>query len=676
MLTIQALHDFYFAMIKRLPPNDRLSSKDLTKLFRDTDESSGSRKASEDKVYRQLKAAFQELQMKDIEIDYSNNPFNMIIENNVKFAVKIIKDTNDHFRSVISKEYSEVAKIIPPIKRKDDLSSEDSLNAEEIFKINALKCVDEWIMGINGEMYRASLRMLALQYKCYHDMKLFNDHIYKTFMEVQNDINTHYMNEIKSVDRLCKYLQMAVEDGRKIPETLILKHDTFVIDPNLLQFAPPEPPSDTGMVDEIVDDLEFKVGQLARLRSQFKIVAPKGIALQQAFIYLLQDFIFFGKESCEGPLVPECWKRIDPEQVPKLVFLLFGETAYVDWRDFLIYCLNLRFPTVYELLDLRKQFRCNDPDSTELISRDDFLKEELWFEKDFDPEDPYAQLRQALVKHFLFELYETSENMINYSAFLLAFCKNIDPIEGFTTALSMAVGKKTCFMLDECGEVVCNLIKLKQYKDECLACAKKCTELFLDVLIAKVVNICEGTTVIELAYTETPEAEDKKLKNKSKKTLRKNESQSARLPKQRDKSFTSKSKIQSATDVKATYICRPCEEEPVAAEEKLVEKEEVEEEHKSEVVEDPNLAYAISQDVIWNVLKICLPWHFELLPEEKVTPYVEQVQQVMKRLEVNTDNGDIFVCLFVADPQVCKILHKVNKFTALNLGEQVLKVSM
>lgn len=662
-------------MIKRLPPNDRLTSKDLTKIFRETDDTSGSRKGSEDKVYRQLKIAFQDLQMKNIEIDYSNNPFNLIIENNVKFAVKTVKEINDHYRSVISKEYSEIAKIVPPIKRKDDLSSEDSVNVEELFKINALKCIDEWIMGINGEMYRASLRMLAVQYKCYRDMKLFNDHIYKTFMEVQNDINTYYMNEIKSVDRLCKYVQMAVEDGRKIPETLILEHDTFVIDPNLLQFAPPEPPADTGPIEEIVDDFEFKVGQLARLRSQFKIVAPKGIALQQAFIYLLQDFIFFGKESCEGPLVPEYWKRMDPEQVPKLVFLLFGETAYVDWRDFLIYCLNLRYPTVDELLNVRKQFRCIDLDSTELISRDDFLKEELWFEKDFDPEDRYAQLRRILIKHFLFELYETSENMINYSAFLLAFCKNIDPIEGFTTALSMAVGKKTCFTLDECEEVVCNLIKLKQYKDECLACARKCTDQFLDAVIVKVVDTCEGTTVIDLPYTE-PELDDKKGKKKSNKMLKKNESQSARLPKTKERSFTSKSKFQSATDVKMTYICKPCEEEPVAAEEKPIEKEEVEEEHKSEVFEDPNLAYTVSQSVIWNVLKICLPWHFDLLPDQKITPYVERVQEVIKRLEVNTDNGDIFVCLFVADPQVCKLLHKVNKFAALNLGEQVRKVSL
>lgn len=659
-----------------MPPNDRLSSKDLIKLFKESDETSGSKKGGEDKVYRQLKAAFQELQLKNIEIDFCNNPFNLVIENNVKFAVKFIKDTNDSYRSLISREYSELAKIVIPVKKKEENSSEESISAEEIFKENALKCIDEWITGINGEMFRATLRVLALQYKCYHDMKLFNDHIYKTFMVIQNDINSYYINEIKSVDRLCKYLKMVVEDGRMVPESLVLEHDTFVIDPNLLQYAPPEPPLDTGEIFEVASELEFKIGQLARLREQLKIVAPDGIALQQSFIYILQDFIFFGKESCEGPLFPEVWCRVDPEQIPKLVFLLFGETAYIDWRDFLLYCLNLRFPTVEELLELRRYFRCCDLESTEILSRDDFLDQEYWFDSEFDVEDRYSMLRKVLVKNFIFELYEVSEDMMNYSAFLLAFCKSLNPIEGFATALSMAVGKKTCFVFDECEEVVCKLVKEKKYKDECLACANKCTLRFLDRLITNVINTCEGVSITELQYVEPLPDEKKGKKVKGAAVLKgkkMDSSQSARMSKSQ-KSFISGSKItQSDTNVKSTFICRPCEED-TDVEEKPAEKENVEEEQRTEAQADPELVYAVSQTVIWNVLKICLPWHFVLLPEERVTPYVDQVSAVMKRLEVDTDNGDIYVCKFVIDPNICKILHRVKKFTALNLNEEVHKV--
>ncbi|CAH0589189.1 unnamed protein product [Chrysodeixis includens] len=675
ILTFQAFHDFYFSMIRNLPQQERLTSKELTKIFRESEETSGSRKGGgEDKVYRQLRNNFQDLQLKNIEIDFSNNPFNSIIENNVKSALKIIKETNDNFRSLIAKEYSEIARLQPPVKKKDDSASEESINVEEVFKQNALKCIDEWTVGINGEMFRANLRMLALQYKCYRDMKLFSDHINKTFVEVQNDIDNYYANEIKSVDRLCKYLQMAVENGRRIPETLVLEHDTFVIDPNLLQFSPIEPPHESGTISELVEPMEFKISQLASLRSQFKIVAPHGITLQQAFIYLLQDFIFFGRESCAGSLFPEAWVNIDPDQVPKLVYLLFGDTVYVDWRDFLIYCLNLRFPTVEELLEQRRRFRCNDLASTELIQRDDFMDEELWFENEFDPDDKHLQLRKHLVKHFLFELFEVEEDMMNYSAFLLAFCKDVDPIKGFVNALSMAIGKQTCYAPEDCEEVVCKLIKLKKYKDACLACAHKCTKEFLDTVLTQVVNICEGTTITELLYVPPPE--DKKGKKgkggKGQGSKKVEATQSARLPKVQ-KSVTDKNKAaHSDTNIK-TFICPPCEDK-TEVEEKPAEKPEPVVEHKEETIEDPNLAYAISQAIIWNILKICLPWHFVLVPEYEKTPYVDEVSSVMKRLEVETDNGDIYICRFVIDPTICKILHKVKKFTALNLTEAVHKV--
>ncbi|XP_023937548.2 sperm flagellar protein 2-like [Bicyclus anynana] len=677
ILTYQTLHDFYFAMIKRTPSQDRLSSKELTKILRETDETSGSKKGGEDKVFRQLKNAYLDLQLRNVAIDHTNNPLIAIIENNVKFALKVIKDVNDSYRSLISREYSEIAKILVQTKKKEENINEESSNAEENFKNNALKCIEEWTMGINGEMFRANLRILCLQYKCYRDMKLFNDTIYKAFMDVQNHIDGYYLNEIKSVDRLCKYLQMAVEDGKSIPENLVLEQDTFIIDPNVLHFSASEHERDGKVVKEVASGIEFKVGQLARLRSQFKIVAPTGVILQQAFIFLLQDFLYFSKESCDGSLFPDEWTRMDLEQIPKLVFLLFGDTAYIHWSDFLIYCLNLGFPTVDELLMLRKKFRCHDPDSTELIYREDFIKETLWFEENFDPKDKNAQLRKSLIKHFLFELFEIAENTMNYSAFLLAFCKSPNPIEGFATALAMAGGNKICFDFEECNEVVCKLIRDKKYRDECLACAHKCTSQFLDKILTNVINICEGTTIYELEYTEPPPDSDRKgRKSKVTKAKKNDSSLSARLPTQNTRrSVMDRSKTQSAIDVKNTiFLCSPCADDTEVVEDKSPETVEPEEESIIVPQEDPNLTYAVRQSVIWNVLNICLPWYFSLTPEEKATPYKSQVEEVIKLLEVNTDNKDIYVCQFVSEPNICKILHKSKKFVALNLAEEIQNV--
>ncbi|KAJ8712170.1 hypothetical protein PYW07_005012 [Mythimna separata] len=240
-------------------------------------------------------------------------------------------------------------------------------------------------------------------------------------------------------------------------------------------------------------------------------------------------------------------------------------------------------------------------------------------------------------------------------------------------ALSMAVGKKTCFDVEECQEVVMKLIKLKRYRDECLACANKCTKEFLDAVVERVIANCEGTTITELKYV--PPVEDKKgKKGKGKRlTMAKLEpSQSARINKIQKSS--SKTKVaQSESNVKTTFICRPCEDD-VEPEEKPGEIVEAEEELKIEPEEDTDLAYTVSQSVIWNVLRICLPGHFVMIPKERKTPYEDDVKEVLRRLEVDTDSGDVYVCKFVTDPRICLLLNKVKKFTALNLIEEVVKV--
>ncbi|CAK1586784.1 unnamed protein product [Parnassius mnemosyne] len=676
IMTFQIFHDFYFTMLKGSPPSERLSSKDLTKIFRETDKSSSSsKKGGDEKLYKQLKTVFQDLYVKGVEFDYSKNPFNFLIENNVKFASKIIKDMNESYRSLISKEYNEKAKTVPIIKKRDGHNSVEPSNLEEILRNNTVKCLEEWSMGVNGEMFRFNLRILALQHKCYNDMKVFNDLILKTFIEIQNEINAYYMNEIKSVDRLCKYLHMAIEKGIGIPETLILEKDKFEIDLNVCQFAPSSPNLGLENKSESVEYYKFKTGQLARLRSQFKIVAPTGIVLHQAFIYLLQDFIMFGKENLEGSLFPEAWKNVDREDVPKLVLLLFGETAYVDWRDFLIYCLQIRFPSINELLQLRKKFRCNDNDSKEITSRDFFINEKLWFENDFVDGEQIDQLQLNLMKHFLFELYETAENFINYSAFLLAFCKNSDPIKGFVAALSMAVGQEICYSQEECGEVVASLIKAKKYKDESLASALKCAAQFLNNLIQNVIETCEGVTIEELKYVQTLTDDKKGKKGRNIGKPKKTEVNQNEGVGNLQKVLKSRSKLRISTDTngsKAALVCPPCEQVDLVND---TDKESEKNFGEPEIeVTNPNLIYAVNKSVIWNVLKICLPWHFQLLPETNESPYVQQVEEILSRLELDTDNKDIYICKLVSDPKFCKLLRKVKKFTAINLADEIQQI--
>lgn len=664
-VSYQLMHDFYFLMIKNIPASDRISSKELTKIVRDVQDSPNMKKLVEDKVYKRAKSLYTDVLMTDTSMDTQNNPFYEILEDNVNLAIKHINDANNNYRALISKEYLELAHVSSTNKKKTNLSGLDEITPEEAHISNTMKCLDEWTMGINGEMFRASLRIFALQNKCNQDLRLFNDHMSRTFNNIQNTINKSYNNEIKSIDRLCKYFSYAIEEGKKVHENVTLENDTLIIDPNILSLEKLE--TEIPKVErEVVSDKDFRMCQLAKLRDQFKICAPTGLALQQEFIYLLQDFVMYGKESCDGSMFPENWQKLDPVNIPILVQLLFGDSAYIDWRDFLIYCMNIRYPTIDEILETRHMFRCQDKNSNETLSRDNFLEDKLWFEDLFDTEDSRAQLRKLLLKHFLFELFEISPNIINYSAFLLAFCKHADPIEGFSMAISLATGKKTCVKLDECEEVICKQINRKRHLDASLQCAHECAKEFIDTLIENVVESCEGFVVSEITNAEST-SKSNKMEKKNKSKMKVSSSQSARRPK--EKKVESKI-FHSAPDVLSTYICDPCELPPS---DKVYE-EGIEETISVSVEEDPNIAYSVNQDVIWKVLEICLPWHFVLTPELKKTPYRDQVQQVMTILQNDTVDGTIHISKFVKEVTICKLLFKVKKFALVDFNHVIFEL--
>ncbi|GBP29526.1 Sperm flagellar protein 2 [Eumeta japonica] len=568
-------------------------------------------KEEENQLYKQLKSAFLDMHFKNIELDYGNNPLNFIIENNVKEVLIFINGSNQFCNAMINKDLNQISKIASSQKAlKDETYSRDTINSETLFKDNALRCIEEWTMGVNGEMHASCLRISVLQNKCYRDMKQFNDYLMKTFKNVQTYVDNYYSNEIKAVDRLCQYIQIAIENGQKIPESLILEYDTFVMDPNLLQYAPSVIGTNiTQMRGKCTE--EFRVGQLARMRDMFRIIAPTGVILKQSFVYLLQDFIMYSKESCNGPVVPEIWKHFDPEKVPNLVQVLFGENVYIDWRDFLIFSLNIKFPNVEELLELRNKFLVDDLQSTELISRDDFVAKELWYERNIG-EYPLARLRRSLIKHFLFELFECAPNMMNYSAFFLAFCKSIDPVEGLALAISVITGKKLCFDI-ECEGVIDELIKKKKYLDECKACALKYSEDILDKIIGDVLDYCEGIIITESeCLLESIQSEKENEVRNTKEEI---------------------DQVYSNVNVKPTFLCEHCQSEDIIESHISLSKESVSvSKMKSDVI------YSVCQSVIWKILKICLPWHFEPAVDMQRLPYSKQIEEVIKELEEDTEN--------------------------------------
>ncbi|XP_041982476.1 sperm flagellar protein 2-like [Aricia agestis] len=660
ILTYQILHDYYISMVSK-PLSQRLPLKELNKHERNFAETASTTKtrASEEK-YRLLKEAFLDLQLRNINIDNHNNPLNVFIDDNVKLAHKIIQEISESYKTLIGHETNDLVSKFQnasssSLKKRVEKDFKILGDSVEVQKFEYLKCMQEWKMGCMGETCRANLRITILQKKCYEDMQIFCDQIFNAFKNIQDYIDDIYLNEIKSVDSLSKYLQMAIETNRKIPENLLLTGDTLVIDFNVLQMQSVIN-SESDIPEEVTGEMEFKLCQLALLQDSFKIVAPTGITIQQAFIYVLQDFVVFGKESCKGPTFPLTWRRIDPERIPEFVFSIFGENLYVDWRDFLIYCLNIPFPTTDELLDIRKKLRCQESESKELIDREIFLSTPLWFENSLDDIDKTSKLRNTLLKHFLFELFEVSKDVMNYTALLLAFCKAKNPKEGFSKALALALGKKVCYSTEECEEAVNNLIKAKKSKDQ----AYEDTNNLLDLIIHNVLDICTGTILLELNDNET------KPVRKGKGKMSRRSKTSARLSHAEINKPVFSQSSPEKSEIKMIFM-NPVKGKSVTGYNKEKEQKEGKPDDYSDII------YSVSRTIIWKVLEICVPWHLKLFNQDKCT-YKVVINDVIDQMEKYNEDKSIYVCKFLAEPKICKFLHKIKKFSKPDINEEILKI--
>lgn len=76
--------------------------------------------------------------------------------------------------------------------------------------------------------------------------------------------------------------------------------------------------------------------------------------------------------------------------------------------------------------------------------------------------DPEEALRRLLAKDLLGQMYMIDCELINYTALLLAFCKDKNPRNGFAMALALAIGNPVCTDMEEGEKYVKELLQQKQ----------------------------------------------------------------------------------------------------------------------------------------------------------------------------------------------------------------------
>ncbi|RZF47010.1 hypothetical protein LSTR_LSTR017253 [Laodelphax striatellus] len=149
------------------------------------------------------------------------------------------------------------------------------------------------------------------------------------------------------------------------------------------------------------------------------------------------------------------WDQVTTAKLNKIFNTLFGETEMCDWRDFLVIALEMDMPTAEDILDAKLQFAAIDEKKSEVVSVENYLTTTLWFEREL-PKSPSHHLFVIKVKTFLAKLFQNGDQVVNYPALLMAFCKDVDPVVGFGKALTLLVGRCVIvYKQDEYLEQLC-----------------------------------------------------------------------------------------------------------------------------------------------------------------------------------------------------------------------------
>lgn len=304
--------------------------------------------------------------------------------------------------------------------------------------------LEEWSCVMNAEIERVLLRFRLIKSVFEQDINDSLNCYTEAFHGIYKDIREYYENELRSIELACEVIGKAVEAEMEIQAMLVLDGDKFHINPNIQLFEEPLPEPELPL-EEKVREYIFTVDQLEEMVNILQDLAPYGYLPERSFVFLLQDMIVQNAEDGKNPMVPRLWQKLLPTDVPEVAYQFFGNAEFVDWKDFVLYNLYVGFPTEEDLMNAREDFRCFDPDTTEVVMSYQYWKVKFWFEEEIDKTSPVSVYRLSRIKDLLYKMYRINEDQINYTALLLGFCKDVEPVKGFVKALELSLGENYYF---------------------------------------------------------------------------------------------------------------------------------------------------------------------------------------------------------------------------------------
>ncbi|XP_022167104.1 uncharacterized protein LOC111031462 [Myzus persicae] len=268
-----------------------------------------------------------------------------------------------------------------------------------------------WTVSVQTETNRLINQIYRLKASLLLDIKYFKDltnidhHLEK--------IHTIYQFKINDVNKLCEILE-CVEKNTDVRiehisgQFFINKLSVFVI-----------------ICRQVFHSKnKFNMAQLRPIVNKLLDYAP-------TFKIEINNFIDTLNKLCEiYHIYPKKWP-IDNQFYNHFYKELFGSNiTTIDWRDFVVQCMELPYPTIEQLLFYRKLFQDYDI-GNETITIESYEATKLWFENNTNQHND--------AKWLLYDMYQVQDGL-NYSVMLLAFCRDEKPYIGLGKSLSLVFG--------------------------------------------------------------------------------------------------------------------------------------------------------------------------------------------------------------------------------------------
>ncbi|CAG9857088.1 unnamed protein product [Phyllotreta striolata] len=348
---------------------------------------------------------------------------------------------------------------------------------------------DIWYNCLKGETARIKIRLHLLKRYLLKNVESFFVTLKDTYHSLYKENQFRYDTELKTIKDIWYMFMIAIEKEQQIQHELVFINDHLYVRPSVILFEDPveEPP-------KLSNTMVFSVRQLNALIELFIDLGPDGFVPARSFSFILQDMTVNNTTNW----IPDEWTNLTGPNVFQFTQDMFGPQEFVCWKDFIIYCLALRFPTVNDIVLMRRAYKNIDLNSTELIDKKHYDDIPFWFETDEDVD-------VEAVKNLLFRMYQVDEQFTNYTAMLFDFCKSDITLLGIVKALTLISGKTSCWNTSVGQKFAQLVLEDRKLHDELVKqrtleikqnfeCA---TNIVLD-LIDKTVHLCDSLILTDI----------------------------------------------------------------------------------------------------------------------------------------------------------------------------------